>query len=128
MELYHDRVDNIIDDRQLFQKLRWSYRKHRGRFRSIWSLRTLRSIHFMKVCIMACRNNASSKKSTSRSILTPHSSSVAPHTGTSALIPKYASPATHVAASHPQPSFHQKARNMTAAPSLQSSRHPSAHD
>ncbi|CAI6289655.1 unnamed protein product [Periconia digitata] len=47
-ELHQEHVSEISDDRELFQELRRSYHKHRGRFRSYWSLTTVHSIHFMK--------------------------------------------------------------------------------
>jgi len=51
VELHQVIITHITDDRQLFHTLRRSYHEHRGRFRSYWSLRTVHSIHFMKVCL-----------------------------------------------------------------------------
>lgn len=50
VELHQELITHIMDDRQLFHTLRRSYHEHRGRLRSYWSLRTVHSIHFMKVC------------------------------------------------------------------------------
>ncbi|KAL3962979.1 hypothetical protein ACCO45_004502 [Purpureocillium lilacinum] len=48
-DLRSEVVTNIKDDGQLFHTLRKSYHGHRGRLRPYWSLRTVYSIHFMKV-------------------------------------------------------------------------------
>jgi hypothetical protein len=47
--LHQELVTRIADDRELFRTLRKTYQEHRGRLRPYWSLRTVRSIHFMKV-------------------------------------------------------------------------------
>lgn len=48
--VFHEElITDIADDRHLFQALRNSYQKHRGKFKHYWSLRTIQSIHFMKV-------------------------------------------------------------------------------
>jgi hypothetical protein len=49
VELYQELITHITDDQQLFHLLRNSYYTHRGRFRPYWSLKTVHSIHFMKV-------------------------------------------------------------------------------
>jgi hypothetical protein len=51
IKLHQEYVTQITDDRQLFHSLRKIYFSHRRKFESFWSLRTLHSIHFMKVCI-----------------------------------------------------------------------------
>lgn len=48
-KLNQEIVTHIADDRQLFNNLREIYYNQRGNFQSFWSLRTLQSIHFMKV-------------------------------------------------------------------------------
>lgn len=47
VNLHQEPVTHITDDRQLFRLLKQSYCKHRAKSR--WSLRTVSSIHFMKV-------------------------------------------------------------------------------
>lgn len=49
VELRQESIIGVADDRQLFYTLRRIYHEHRGRLRPIWSLKTLQSIHFMKV-------------------------------------------------------------------------------
>jgi hypothetical protein len=49
VELHQELITHIMDDLQLFRTLRRSYQKHRGSLKSYWSLRTIQSIHFMKV-------------------------------------------------------------------------------
>lgn len=51
-ELHIEPIKHITDDRQLFRTLRQSYVEQRGRFRPYWSLRTVDSIHFMKVSMV----------------------------------------------------------------------------
>lgn len=55
--LHQEYVTDITDDRQLFHTLRKIYYSHRRKFESFWSLRTLHSIHFMKVRICARPSN-----------------------------------------------------------------------
>lgn len=49
IDLHQELITNISDDRSLFCTLRRIYHEQRGRMRSYWSLRTVHSIHFMKV-------------------------------------------------------------------------------
>jgi hypothetical protein len=55
--LHQDNVTNVTDDQDLFRTLRQLYRGHRGRLRPYWSLRTISSIHFMKVRWSLMGNN-----------------------------------------------------------------------
>ncbi|CAI7653456.1 unnamed protein product [Penicillium crustosum] len=50
VKLHQEFVTHIADDQQLFHALRKIYYDHRKRLESFWSLRTLHSIHFMRVC------------------------------------------------------------------------------
>jgi hypothetical protein len=49
VKLHQEPVTHIIDDRQLFHTLKRIYYEQRGGIKSYWSLRTVHSIHFMKV-------------------------------------------------------------------------------
>jgi hypothetical protein len=69
-KLSRELVTHIIDDRQLFHTLRRIYHESRGRLRPYWSLRTLHSIHFMKV-----RKAPQSDENRDRTILTAQNSS-----------------------------------------------------
>lgn len=51
VRLHQELVTHITDDRELFSTLRRIYYNHRGKIETLWSLRTLHSIHFMKVCL-----------------------------------------------------------------------------
>ncbi|GKZ56699.1 hypothetical protein AnigIFM49718_001969 [Aspergillus niger] len=53
VKLRQEYIVGVADDLQLFHTLRRIYHEHRGRRRPIWSLKTLHSIHFMKVNIPA---------------------------------------------------------------------------
>ena len=49
IDLHQELITNISDDRSLFRTLRRVYHDQRGRMRPYWSLRSVHSIHFMKV-------------------------------------------------------------------------------
>ena len=50
IDLHHELITNVPDDRTLFRTLRHIYHQNKGKLRPYWSLRTVNSIHFMKVC------------------------------------------------------------------------------
>lgn len=49
VKLYQELVSHMKDDRELFHALRRIYHDHKGRFEPYWSLKTIQTIHFMKV-------------------------------------------------------------------------------
>jgi hypothetical protein len=49
VKLYQELVTHVLDDRELFHTLRRIYYNDRGKAQRLWSVRTLHSIHFMKV-------------------------------------------------------------------------------
>lgn len=57
VKLHQEFVTHIADDRQLFHALRKIYFNHRQKFEFFWSLRTLHSIHFMRVCFSSSSND-----------------------------------------------------------------------
>src|SRR6201999_890901 len=48
VELHQVTLSDVVNDKSLFNRLRGSYRGHIGVFRPLWSLRTVRSIDFIK--------------------------------------------------------------------------------
>ena len=47
--LYQDQIDDLDSDQKLFHFLGARFREHRGKFRSMLSLRTVKGIHFIQV-------------------------------------------------------------------------------
>lgn len=120
VELRQESIIGVADDRQLFYTLRRMYHEHRGRLRPMWSLKTLHSIHFMKV----------SRPSPTLLICLPRTSLPMAEAATSMFdaTKKSAKRADLVSACLPSNLSSLKERNMTVVRFLQSFPHLSAHD